>query len=87
MPASRCLCGKLKDGYIHKTPGDGFSGNADIIWAEGLKMMKDKSSAGLPCADISCKLKTTAELEIYFVDRAKDKLFFTGLMMAGSFKK
>ena len=36
------LNGGKGDGSTMKIPGDGFSGTADIIWEEGVLMMKDR---------------------------------------------
>ena len=36
------ILGKIKNGLIRLTLMDGFNGISDIIWAEEVKMIKDK---------------------------------------------
>lgn len=87
MRVSHYLCGVKKDGYTKTIHEAGLSGTVATIWVEGWKMkMYVKSRDGTQYGGIQAKYEHTVGLEIYFVGLANDKLYFIGVMIAGSSK-
>lgn len=80
MLANHLVFGKKKGGYTKMILEGGSNGIVDIIWAEEEKMTTDKLKDGTQYQGMLDRLEKTAGLGIFFVDLAKDRHFFIGLM-------